>query len=160
MSPIIPQWISIQQTKWLQLNTPQVCIQLLHDLSGQIIYRNLFVSTAQSYSWTSPLLLFWIRYQVAAQTWCNDLGSQLDTPGKGEPQLRNWIDQTELWPFLWGILLIPNWYKRAKLTVSLLDWCVWKIAEQQSLSSITLWVLLQTSTWSSYHGFTQWWSNL
>lgn len=104
---------SVSPIKWLQLNTLHVCIQLLYDFSGQTC------------SLTSPPLLFWIGYQMGStDSACNDLGSQLDIPGKGEPQLQNWEDPIELWPFLWGIFLIANWYKRAKPSVPL-GWWVW-----------------------------------
>lgn len=113
VSPIISQWISIQQI------TP---VKYTPGMYPTIVWS------------------FWAGLQLEFSTFaflnrvsngstdsgCKDLDSQLDIPGKGEPQLRNWEDQIELCPFLWGIFLIGSWYKRAKPSVTL-GWWVWAL---------------------------------
>lgn len=47
----------------------------------------------------------------------NDLGYQLDTPGKREPHLKHCIHQVGQWACLSGIILIYGWYRKALYTM-------------------------------------------
>lgn len=54
--------------------------------------------------WISPIWDWWKSYRVAK------LACQLDISGKSKPQLRNYCHQIFLWPCLWDVFLISNWY--------------------------------------------------
>lgn len=41
---------------------------------------------------------------------------QLESPGKGEPQLRNYLRHIGLWECLWSTLLISNRCRRAHIS--------------------------------------------
>lgn len=38
--------------------------------------------------------------------------TNLESSGKREPQLKNWLNQTGPWANVWGIFLIAKWYRK------------------------------------------------
>lgn len=78
------------------------------------------------------------------------LDTHLNTPGNRKVQLRNFPHLLSVWVCLWGFSLIINWDRRAEpsmrgATFGKVGLGIWQREVSKPVSSVPLWVLLQTS---------------
>lgn len=72
------------------------------------------------YTYTGELFLL-ICFFVCCSSWHNSLGNR-------EPQVKNWLNQIDLWICLWDIILTTVWFRRDQPTVVFLEY-IKKLAE-------------------------------